>query len=135
MTNPQMPFVSLEDGPGTDIINCLREMLALDNIETTLEQIQENIVWLINLHNGTYFLEHYSSDTQNWLSFVVKDLTPGDCFDFFSNVPNEIKVEIDQDQLLIDTMYLINHDIVWKFAGVYWGPLEEYEDVIWYLKD
>ena len=95
MTNPQMPFVSFKDGLGTDIINCLREMRALENIETTLEQIQDNNVWLINLHNGKYFLEHFSSDTQNWLSFIVEDLTLGDCFNFFSNVPNEIKIEID----------------------------------------
>ena len=78
MTDPTMPFIPVEDGPGTDIINCIREMKALEEIAVVLEKIQEEIVWLINLRNGTYFVDNFLEETRNWLSSVVEDLTPGD---------------------------------------------------------
>ena len=44
MTNPSLPFIPVEDGPGTNLINGIREMKALEVIAVVLEEIQENIV-------------------------------------------------------------------------------------------
>ena len=30
---------------------------------------------------------------------------------------------------------IVVHIILWEFGGVYWGPLEEYDDILWYLDE
>ena len=65
MTNPTMPFIPIEDGPGTDVISCIREMKALKAIAVVLEAIQENIVWLINHLDGTYFVDNFLEEMRN----------------------------------------------------------------------
>ena len=134
MTDPSLPFIPVEDGPGTNLINGIREMKALEVIAVVLEEIQENIVWLINHLDGTYFVDNFLEESCNWLSFVVEDLTPGNCYDFFIDIPSNVKKEVERNQLLKTTMRLINHDILWNFNGVYWGPLTEIDHLTNYLQ-
>ena len=134
MTNPSLPFIPVEDGPGTNLINGIREMKALEVIVVLLEEIQENIVWLINHLDGTYFVDNFLEELRNWLSFVVQDLTPGKCYKFFNSIPSNVKKEVERNQLLKTTMCLINHDILWNFNGVYWGLLTEIDHLTNYLQ-
>src|SRR6476620_5561269 len=59
MTNLSLPFIPFEDGPGTNLINGIREIKALEVIAVVLEEIQENIVWLIKHLNGIYFVDNF----------------------------------------------------------------------------
>ena len=97
MTNPMLPFIPVEDEPGTNVINCIREMKALKANAVVLKEIQENIVWLINHLDGTYFGDNFLEEMHNWLSSVVEDLIPGNFYDFFMNIPSNVKEEVERN--------------------------------------
>jgi len=96
-------------------------------------KIKEHIEWLMNVEEGSVFVEHFSGETQNWMVSVLENLTAGYCYDVFMNIPPSIKIELDKSKFTITLMRLINQRILWKFGWVYWGPMEDGEELLWYV--